>query len=934
MSERPVFVLIDGYAQAYRHYHAMKTDVFKTSSGEPTNSVYGFARTLLDIIEKEKPDYLAVSFDKGLGGRDKIYPAYKGTRSEMPIELEVQIPRLYQLVKALNIPILELDTWEADDVIGTVAKLAEAVGVHTRIITGDKDILQLLTEHVSVQMPQWKGDDRVITLAEFQEKYGFNPDQFIDFKALIGDTSDNIPGVDGIGDKTATVLIQTYKTLDGIYEHVHELKDMRGKVMEKLLANKDNAYLSQKLATIVTDLPIAFDLEKCRTHDFEFEPVDSLFAVLEFRSMRDRLARIKSVTIKEDAPEAQSTDNLFNYETVIIRTEEQLNDLVQKLNNAERIVWDTETTGIDPMIAKLVGIALAVDETTGYYIPVGHSGRGIGTLFEEPAENQLSLELVMDALRPVLTNPKIGKVAHNATYDLLMMANHGIEVTPVEFDTMIAEWVRDPISRFLGLKNFARHNLKIHMQEITELIGTGKKQIPMSQVEIDKVAPYASADAVVTIRARNFLVNELTTPSVNMNELYHKLEIPIIPIVAKMERVGALLDIAELSKQGTKLAEYMHTLEEKIFAEAGVNFNINSPQQLNQILFEKLNLPNQGIKKTMHGYSTDAVVLEALSDKHPIVPLVMDYRELSKLKSTYVDALPMLINPKTGRVHTSYNQTGTSTGRFSSSNPNLQNIPIRTELGRDIRKAFIAESGKVLLSVDYSQIELRVMAHMSGDITLQQAFHEGQDVHAATASAVFGVPLADVSYDQRSFAKRINFGLMYGMGAFRLARDSELTKAQADKFIATYFDRLPKVKEYLERTKQEAREKGYVETLFGRRRFFPVLKSGGNAQAMQAEERAAINAPIQGTAADILKMAMLKLDKALAVHPDVSMTLQVHDELVFEVPENKVAEVADLITTLMQNALDDNPIKPVQFAVPLKANAEFGLNWLDMQAVK
>lgn len=928
MSDRPVLILIDGHAVAYRQFYAVRADSgFTTREGEPTNATYGFARFLLDVLLNQKPDYLAVSFDLGLGGRDKLYPAYKGTRSAMPDDLAQQIPRLYELVRAFNIPILELSDCEADDIIGTVAKQAEPMGVTTHIITGDRDILQLLTDNVVVQLPSFKGDDRVYNIAAFEEKYALHPNQLIDYKALVGDTSDNIPGVLGIGEKSATTLLQTYKTLDRIYEHLSELKEQ---LRVKLVNGKDMAYLSQKLATIQTELPIQLDLSQCVSREFDVQVVDDLFAILEFRTIRERLKQFTSVGEVAPIVAPQEAD----YETVIVRTQAQLDTLAALLNKAEVISFDTETTSTDPMQATLVGISLAIEEGRGYYIPVGHIGQGAGTLFAETASDQLPLDVVINALRPSLTNAWIPKTAHNAIYDMLVLENVGIQVYPVAFDTMIAEWVRDPISRFLGLKNFARQEFNVAMTEITKLIGTGKKQIMMSQVSIEDAAPYAVADAVVTLKAKKLLEVKLEEPRINMAELYYKLEMPIVPVIAQMERNGTLLDLPEVNRQSRELDKRMKILEAQIYDSAGGTFNINSPKQLNDVLFERLKLSVSGLKKTTQGYSTDIGTLDALKDAHPVVPIIVDYRELSKLKSTYLDALPALVNPRTGRVHTSYNQTGTSTGRFSSSNPNLQNIPIRTELGREVRKIFIAPKGSVLLSVDYSQIELRVMAHVSGDETLSQAFLDGQDIHKATAAAVYGVPLEEVDYDQRSFAKKVNFGLMYGMGAFRLARSSNMTLAAAEAFVKLYFERLPNVQKYLDDTKKHALKEGYVETLFGRRRFFPRLQHASlNSQEAQADLRAAINAPIQGAAADILKFAMLKLHDYMKSRPSVKMTLQVHDELVFEVPDDDTEQVAIEIRNIMQDAIEDNPIRPMVFAVPLQANASCGMNWLEMKSV-
>ncbi len=918
MASRPMFYVIDGYALAYRQFFALPLAGFSTRSGEPTNAVYGFSRTLLDIMQKHKPEYIAVSFDRGLSGRDVLYSEYKGTREKMPGELRQQLERIAQLVEAFNMPLLAMDGYEADDVIGTIAPQAEAQGVDVRIVTGDRDILQLLTEHVTVQLPKKGEADVVFDVAKFREEYQLEPWQLVEWKGLVGDTSDNIPGVKGIGDKTATKLLQDYQTVANIYEHIDEIK---GANQKKLIDGKDLAFLSQNLATIQKDVPITLALETCHTHDYDARKVDELFGVLEFRGLRDRLPKAGAQlslfdmgTVSDIPVEEEKRPPVVD--TVIVQDEAGLQALVETLNAASNISWDTETTGTDPMSAELVGISMAVDSQRGFYIPVGHK-----------TGDQLPIKTVMDALREPLTNAKIGKSGHNADYDLLMMQRYGVDVAPVTFDTMIAEWLRTPDSKFLGLKNLARQELKVDMTEISTLIGSGKKQITMDEVSVERVAPYAAADAVMTYRLMEHLRPKLE--ELDLLNLYNNLEIPLIPVISAIERVGVVLDTRYLSELSTKLTGMLAQLEDEIFtvSEYG-KFNINSPKQLNDVLFEKLKLPTEGLRKTTHGYSTDAAVLESLSGQHIVVDKILDYREVSKLKGTYVDALPLLINTQTGRVHTSYNQAGSTTGRLSSSNPNLQNIPIRTELGREVRRAFVAAEGNKLLSVDYSQVELRILAHISQDKTLLEAFAQGQDIHAATAAAVSGIPVEQVTKEQRNFAKRVNFGLIYGMGAFRLARDSELTLAEARAFIKTYFERLPGVEKYLEETKQAARN-GPIKTLFGRQREFAVLRhadQGGNKMVIQGEERVAINMPIQGTAADIMKQAMINLYHELQKsHLRGKMILQVHDELVLEIPESEVQETSELVVHVMESAYT--------LDAPLRANANVGDNWRDMSSV-
>lgn len=918
MASRPMFYVIDGHALAYRQFFALPQAGFSTRSGEPTNAVYGFARTLLDIIQQKKPEYIAVSFDRGLSGRDVRYGDYKGTREKMPDELRTQMERIKQLVEAFNMPLLAMDGYEADDVIGTIAPQAEAQGVNVRIVTGDRDILQLLTEHITVQLPRKGEADVVFDVAKFHEEYQLEPWQLVEWKGLVGDTSDNIPGVKGIGDKTATKLLQDYQTVANLYEHIDEIK---GANQKKLIEGKDSAFLSHYLATIQKDVPITLNLQACLTHDYDAQKVDALFGQLEFRSLRDRLPKAGAQlslfdmgTVSDIPQEEEKRPPVV--ETVIVQDEAGLQALADVLNGAKAISWDTETTGTDPLQAALVGISVAVDGERGYYIPVGHK-----------TGEQLPIETIVQALHAPLTNPTIGKYGHNADFDLLMLQRYGIDVQPITFDTMIAEWLRAPDSKFLGLKNLARQELEVDMTEISELIGSGKKQITMDEVSVERVAPYAAADAAITYRLTGHLRPKLE--ALDLVTLYETLEMPLIPVISAIERAGVVLDTHYLKELNTRLGEMLAELEDDIYSASGYGkFNINSPKQLNDVLFGKLGLSVEGLRKTTHGYSTDAAVLESLSGQHIVVDKILDYREVSKLKSTYVEALPELINPQTGRVHTSYNQTGTTTGRLSSSNPNLQNIPIRTELGREVRRAFVATDGYKLLSVDYSQVELRILAHISQDATLLEAFAQGLDIHAATAAAVYGIPVEQITKEQRGFAKRVNFGLIYGMGAFRLARDSKLTLAEAQAFIKTYFERLPGVEKYLNETKQAAR-KGPIKTLFGRQREFAILRNaseGSNKVAIQGEERVAINMPIQGTAADIMKQAMINLYHALQQSKLAGkMILQVHDELVLEVPDVEVTETSQLVVQIMENAY--------KLDAPLRANANVGQNWRDMNSL-
>ena len=926
------FFLLDGHAIAYRQFFGLRMEAFTTSTGEPTNAIFGFARLLLDILRKEKPKYLAVSFDRGMSGREEVFPEYKSTREKMPDELSSQLTRIEQLVRAFNIPILVLDGYEADDLIGTAcAQIATSRDIQARIITGDRDLLQLLTDRVEVQLPQRGGPDRVYDVTAFRDRYEIEPGQLVDLKALMGDSSDNIPGVRGIGQKTATKLLKQYGNLAAIYEHIDEIK---GANQRKLIGDREMAFLSYELALIRRNVPFAIDLADSVAHEYDFEQVLALFRELEFRSLTRQLLEGKRerVVAKDggqlnmfgdpqpdgDVPTDPSLKHAADIiDTVIVQDDAALIDLVYALNGAAAIAWDVESTGVDPTVADLVGISLAIAPDRAYYLPVGH---------DEGA--QLPLKDVIDALRPAFTNPEIGKIAYNANYDYLMLARYGIEVAPVKFDVMLAEWCVNPAGKYsspLGLKALALHRLNVEMTEIKQLLGSGRSQRTMNQVAIADAAPYAGADAALTYRLWQEIAPEL--PRAGVQSLFDEMEMPLIPIIAEMEHAGVEIDSDFLREMSGRLQAELAHIQDEIF-ELNENrpFNINSPKQLNDVLFQQLGLPTTGLRRITHGYSTDASALEILQDQHPIVANILKYRELTKLKGTYVDALPALVNPQTGRVHTNFNQAGATTGRFSSSNPNLQNIPIRSEQGRQIRKAFVAGAGQLLLAVDYNQIELRVLAHMSEDEALLAAFHEGQDIHRATASAVFDVPLAEVDASQRDLAKRVNFGLMYGMGANRLARTSQMTFEEADAFITRYFERLPRVRSYIQETQRRAQETGELRTLFGRLGDFGALKRPDvNRRHTQSLLRVAINFPIQGSAADIMKMAML------AVHARIreeklraKMLLQVHDELVFEVPEAELEETRIIIVDTMETVC--------KLRVPLRTDAECGPNWCDMRS--
>ncbi len=927
-----ILYLIDGHALAYRTYYALtaggsQNARWATSSGEPTAGIYGFTSVLLRILETENPDYIAVAFDTGKTFRHERYKEYKATRAKMPDDLKPQVERMRQMVDAFNIPRLEVQNYEADDVLGSLAVWAsQKKGLGVKIITGDRDLLQLVTPRVVVSLPtQRLSDSEDYFPEDVVRKLGVRPDQVVDYKALVGDNSDNIPGVRGVGNKTAIKLLEEYQTLDNIYEHIN---DITGRAQKALNEYKEDAYLSQYLARIVTDLDLEMDLDQARTNRFDPAKIEELFRELEFRTLMTRLSNVvkklkpvngavqqMALFNEQSAPGTDGTIPV-DIRTIIVDTDEKLAACVHALNQAKRIAFDTETTSTDAMQARLVGISLAVIPDEGYYIPIGH---------QEGA--QLPLKSVLDALKDPLTNMDIPKIAHNAKYDYILLKRSGITVAPVSFDTMIAEWLINPDSRNLGLKNMAWVRLGYEMTHIDALIGRGRSQTTMDAIPIDKAASYAAADAVITLRLYEVLNPELDT--YHARSLLEDVEMPLVPILAQMEMNGIALDRAYLENFGEELQTRLTEIEHDIHRLAGETFNLNSTQQLSDVLFNQLKLePPDGSRKTSSGFlSTAAGVLEGMRGQHEIVHLVLEYREIAKLKSTYVDSLPLQINPQTQRVHTSFNQTGTVTGRIASSDPNLQNIPTRTELGRRVRYGFVAAPGTKLLAVDYSQIELRIVAHIAQDEAMLNAFREGQDIHSATAAAIFDVPINEITKDQRRHAKAINFGLIYGMSPFGLTRSTDLTLAEAENFVKAYFARFPGVKKYLDGIRKLAAEQGYVETLLGRRRYFPNLKSGTNYNLRQREEREAINAPIQGSAADIMKLAMLHLPAALdKAQSAAKILLQVHDELILEAPEGELIQTAELVKDTMENAF--------KLDIPMTTDARIGASWGELEPVE
>ncbi len=913
--EKELLVLIDGNNLVHRGFHAFnRTGRLLTvrKTGEIVSAVYVFASMLLKVINDLKPTQMAVAFDRAAPTfRHLAFAEYKSQRPETPSELRHQLGRARELVGAFNIPIFELDGYEADDLLGTLAKEASARGTPVVIVTGDADAMQLVSDSENVKLLYLSTISASSEATMFDEdgvkaKYGITPKQVADFKALKGDESDNIPGLPGIGPDTACKLINAFGGIDGIYAHIDEVKALKlrgaSKVMDTLKQNEARARENLKLATIVTDAPVTCDVEKCRLTHYDRDKVVNLFRELEFFTLIERLPGAEES--KEARPAAKVDTGNYH----LVTSEEDLKGLVSRLKEAKTFSFDTETDNLDVMKANIVGISVSTKPCEAYYIPVGH---------QNPGENsQIPMDKVVASLKPLMEDEKISKVAHNGKYDMTVLAESGLHVRGLAFDTMVAAHLLG--EKNLSLKSLALSLLGLEMTPISDLIGEGKKQIPMSEVQLSRVAEYCSADSDVTYRIAETLKPELEKEG--LFRLFSDVEMPLVPILMEMERNGVLLDTKALGEMSKEFEAELKALKEEIYKSCGHEFNINSPQQLGIVLFEEMKLPSA--KKTKTGFSTDAGVLEDLRE-HRVVNLILEYRNFSKLKSTYVDALPTLVNPKTGRVHTSFNQTKTTTGRLSSSEPNVQNIPVRGERGREIRKAFVAPPGSYLLAGDYSQIDLRSLAHLSSDPSLIQAFREGRDAHALTASYLYHVPTEQVTGDMRRLAKTVNFGVIYGMSEYGLEQATELSREEARHFIADYFTRYPGVKQYLEDTKKQAREKGYVQTILNRRRYIPEIHAS-NRQVREAAERMAINMPVQGTSADIIKIAMINLSREMKRRELKSkMLLQVHDELIFEVPEGELGIMKKIVPEIMSTAC--------MLTVPLKVEIKVGHNWGEME---
>ena len=1043
---RKKLVLVDGHAMIHRAFHAVPEEL-STSSGEPVNATFGFTSMLMKALAEEKPDYVAMTFDRPSPTfRHEQFTPYKAHRPALPDNMRPQFGRIREVVQAFGIPIYERDGFEADDILGTLSVQAKQQGVDTIIYTGDMDTLQLVNDSVLVKVAK-----RGITdVTEYDEaavkaRYGLPPQKLPDWKGLVGDKSDNIPGVPGVGEKTASKLLTDYGDLEGILAHMSELKPKEQKLLREAAAQ---ARQSKFLATIALDAPVQLNLEACQLSNIinhlNSEKVLALFRELGFRSLVGKVlalfqelgvsisnegaqltsnegeAQSASLQIQEEIvatktetkadspsleqdetlllalpvgvvpimtpplpPDSLSTDigiqsfmgtqfiapktgehdttesengptqlSLFDVpelhtevvrrlrlppaqpssveaplfledtskpatNTMIIDTEERLRILIRSLYDAGGFAFDTETSSEDPRHAELVGISCSTEAGEAYYIPVGHIRSFDG---QEP-DKQLPLQYVLEKLRPILEDSMIAKYMHNAKYDMMVLAQYGITMQGLAFDTMVGAYLTEPGRRGLGLKDQAFQRLGIVMTPISELIGRGSKMISMAQVSVRKVADYAGADADMTLRLVEPILAELRRH--NLIDLYSRIEQPLIPVLIQMETYGVALEADFLRELEERLGEQLHVLEHKIYDSVGHKFNINSNKQLGEVLFEELKLPRG--KRTQMGYSVSADVIESLQGRHPIIDYLLEYRQLSKLKSTYVDGLLSLMDPKTGRVHTSFNQTIASSGRLSSSNPNLQNIPVRTEVGRQIRRAFIADPSYVLLTADYSQFELRILAHITHEPRLVEAFSKGEDIHTITAASLFNVPVEQVTADQRRLAKTVVYAVLYGQSAFGLSQITGMSNKEAASFINRYHETFPHIKDYVDNTLNQARKQGYVNTLFGRKRFIPDMRVLSHNER-QALEREAINMPIQGANADLIKIAMIRLHHAFKQQRmRTRMILQVHDELVFEVPVEELERAKRIIKAVMEGVAD--------LDVPIKVELKVGKNWYEAELI-
>ncbi len=896
----PVLLLVDGNNLVHRAYHALPP-LSAPKTGEMVNAVFGFASSLLKVLSDIKPNYCGVAFDKGRSFRRDNFAAYKAQRKKADEELTSQWPRVRQLVDAFGLPVFELEGYEADDLLGTLARRAEEQGIDTVIFTGDKDALQLVSDHVKVLTPgRTLKDTMLFDAHKVMEKLGVGPEHVTDLKGLMGDASDNIPGVPGVGEKTAAKLVQQFGSVEEIYRRLEEVSPARLKQL--LTEHRAEAEQSKALTTIVKDVPIELKLHACGEQGFE--RLVALFRELDFTSLVSRIPQrsgqlAMAVEVREAAlPEVKGCT---------VTDIADLDRMTERISQAKELAIEIEFAGPGPMEAELVGIALSPGGGEAYYLPVGH----------HVLDAQLPVGQVLSALKRPLEDSGLQKIGHNIKCASLVLARHGVSLKNLAFDTQVAAHLVG--EKALGLKALVFQRLGQEITTAAELGGKGAKQISLANVAMDQTAQCACIDADVIFRLKETLAPVLE--SEGLWKLFAEVEMPLVPVLAQMEWNGVALDTSLLQEMSRNMEVDLRRCETEAYRNVGHEFNLNSSQQLGRILFEELRLP---APRRAHGaYSTEASVLEELRGVHPVIDNILEYRQLSKLKSTYLDSLPGLVNPLTGRLHTSFNQTGTTTGRLSSSDPNLQNIPVRGQLGRKIRHAFTAPEGSLLVAGDYSQIDLRVLAHLSGDTVLKGSFQRDEDIHAATAALVFGVPIDQVTPDMRRLAKTVNFGVVYGMSEYGLEQATDLTREQARQFIRAYFEKYPGVQRYMDSTKRQAHEKGYVQTLLGRKRHVPEVKSP-NRQIREAGERMAANTPVQGTSADIIKVAMIRLHQRMQQSGlKTKLTLQVHDELILEVPQDEFEEIKPLLCEIMPNA--------VKLDVPVKVDVKSGRNWGEME---
>ena len=932
MAQNRLF-LLDAYALIFRGYYAFIKNPRINSKGMDTSAILGFTNSLFDVIKRERPDYLAVAFDKGGSQvRNDMFPDYKANRSETPEAIKIAVPYIQNLLKALHIPVIELEGFEADDIIGTLAKQAEKEDFQVYMVTPDKDFAQLVSENIFMYRPARMGNGiEIWGIPEVQEKFEVkHPEQVIDYLGMMGDAVDNIPGLPGVGDKTAKKFLAQYGSMEGLLENTHELK---GKMKEKVEANKELGLLSKKLARILLDVPVQFDASSYQLSEPDIPAVKELFQELEFRRLSETFVKVFAPNETPSAPEKPTTPqaapvafDLFHQpgsgqqESVAefkslantphhyqcVKTQMERSLLVNTLMRQKSVCFDTETTGLDAISASLVGIAFSWQAGTGYYVPI--------------SENELERNEILTDLAPFFASESIEKVGQNLKYDIKVMHQHGIAVKGPLFDTMLAHYIINPDMRH-NMDVLSETYLGYRPKPISDLIGKkGKNQGSMRNVPLDQQTEYAAEDADITWQLKEHFEQELGKNE--QRDLLHNIELPLIRVLAAMELAGISLDVPYLNTMSTQLEQEAQALTQRIFDQAGETFNLASPKQLGPILFDKLKLVDKPKKTKTGQYSTAEEVLSTLAKNHPIVADILEWRSVQKLNNTYVSALPQDVNPRSNRVHTVYNQAVAATGRLSSNHPNLQNIPIRTPRGQQVRKAFVAkDDNHVLMAADYSQIELRIIASLSEDPSMVAAFNNNEDIHAATAAKVFGVPLADVSREQRSQAKTVNFGIIYGVSAFGLSNQTTLNRTEAKNLIDTYYENYPKLKAYMNEQVDFAREHGYVATVLGRRRYLKDINSR-NAVVRGAAERNAINAPIQGSAADIIKIAMLHIYKRMQTEQlESKMLLQVHDELVFECPKAELDTLTQLVQTEMENAY--------ALQVPLTVDIGVGQNWLE-----